>query len=66
MCVKLSYVIKPVIYCICFFCRLVIELLTMQDDTIALEKARRELVALDPSNLEVLPLAKFLITKGTG
>ena len=48
-----------------FFCRLLIELLTMQDDTIALEKARRELVALDPSNLEVLPLAKLLITKGT-
>ena len=37
----------------------------MQDDTIALENTRRELVALDPSNLEVLQLAKFLITKGT-
>ena len=50
---------------IAFFCRLLIELLTMQNDTIALEKARRELVALDPSNLEVLHLAKFIITKGT-
>lgn len=47
------------------FSRLLIELLTMQDDTIALENTRRELVALDPSNLEVLQLAKFLITKGT-
>ena len=48
-----------------FFCRLLIELLTMRDDTISLEKTRKELVALDPSTLEVLPLAKLLITKGT-
>ena len=64
MCVKLSYPIMLSIAFV-FFCRLLIELLTMRDDTIALEKTKRELVALDPSNLEVLPLAKLLITKGT-